>query len=389
MAVGYGVDQPRTTYSDTNLAKRVIADAIQMITPTDTPFLSKFPPGSANTKFRVSAGGSGKGTKIEWIEDDIRATSGTMASTCTSDSTTITVSDGSYFAVGDLIKIDSEFIWVSAINQSTNTLTVTRNVGGTPTTHASNATIAIVSNARLEGATTTYGPTTSVDQPYNYTQILEDAVYVTRTQQKLAQYGVTDELARQRDKKLLELWRALEKALILEDVDLRSAGSSTTARFAGSLGAFITTAGNYSTTSTTITKANIDNLSKDIYLDGGNPRILMCHPQTAARIRDLLDSSSFVRVSQDESTLGMRVENVVTQYHELELLPNRHMDYDYAWLLDPDYIGVYEFDPFTEYDVPMAADVAGALRVNGEFSLVVQHGLKAHGKLYTTLSTGL
>lgn len=389
MAIGYGADQPRTTYSDTNLAKRVIADAIQMITPTDTPFLSKFPPGSANTKFRVSASGSGKGTKIEWIEDDIRATSGTMASTCASDSTTITVSDGSYFAVGDLIKIDSEFIWVSAITQSTNTLTVTRNVGGTQATHASNATIAIVSNARLEGATTTYGPTTTVDQPYNYTQILEDAVYVTRTQQKLAQYGVSDELARQRDKKLLELWRALEKALILESVDLRSAGSSTTARFAGSLGAFITTAGNYSTTSTTITKANIDNLSKDIYLDGGNPRILMCHPQTAARIRDLLDSSSFVRVSQDESTLGMRVENVVTQYHELELLPNRHMDYDYAWLLDPDYIGVYEFDPFTEYDVPMAADVAGALRVNGEFSLVVQHGLKAHGKLYTTLSTGL
>ena len=106
-------------------------------------------------------------------------------------------------------------------------------------------------------------------------------------------------------------------------------------------------------------------------------------------VRDLLDSSSFVRVSQDESTLGMRVENVVTQYHELELLPNRHMDYDYAWLLDPDYIGVYEFDPFTEYDVPMAADVAGALRVNGEFSLVVQHGDKAHGKLYTSLSTGL
>lgn len=389
MAIGYGADQPRTTYSDTNLGKRVIADAIQMITPTDTPFLSKFPPGSANGKFNVSAGRDSKGTKIEWIEDDLRATSNSLALSAGTGDTTASVGDASYFAVGDLVKVDSEYIWVSAVNASTNVITVTRNVGGTQTSHAASATLTIVSNARVEGADTTYGPTTTVDQPYNYTQILEDGVKVTRSAQKLAQYGVTDELARQRDKKLLELWRSLEKALILEDVDLRSAGSATTARFAGSLGAFITTAGNYTTSATTITKANIDTLSKDIYLDGGNPRILMCHPQTAARIRDLLDSSSFVRVSQDESTLGMRVENVVTQYHELELLPNRHMDYDYAWLLDPDYIGVYEFDPFTEYDVPVAADVAGALRVNGEFSLVVQHGLKAHGKLYTTLSTGL
>lgn len=389
MAIGYGADQPRTTYTDTNLTKRVIADAIQMITPTDTPFLSKFPPGSANQKFRVSAGRDAKGTKIEWIEDDLRATSGTMASTCTSDSTTITVSDGSYYAVGDLIKIDSEFIWVSAIVQSTNTLTVTRAVGGTAATHASDATIYIVTNARLEGADTTYGPTTTVDQPYNYTQILEDGVKVTRSAQKLAQYGVSDELARQRDKKLLELWRSLEKAFILESTDLRSAGSATTARFAGSLGAYITTAGNYTTSATTITKANIDDLSQSIYLDGGNPRILMCHPQTANRIRNLLDSSSFVRVSQDENSLGMRLESVVTQYHELDMLSNRHMDYDYLWLLDPDYIGVYEFDPFTEYDVPVAADIAGALRINGEFSLVVQHGLLAHGKVYTTLSTGL
>lgn len=389
MGIGYGADQPRTTYSDTNLGKRVIADAIQMITPTDTPFLSKFPPGSANGKFSVSAGRDSKGTKIEWIEDDLRATSNSLALSAGTGDTTASVGDASYFAVGDLVKVDSEYIWVSAVNASTNVITVTRNVGGTQTSHAASATLTIVSNARVEGADTTYGPTTTVDQPYNYTQILEDGVKVTRSAQKLAQYGVTDELARQRDKKLLELWRSLEKALILEDVDLRSAGSATTARFAGSLGAFITTAGNYTTSATTITKANIDTLSKDIYLDGGNPRILMCHPQTAARIRDLLDSSSFVRVSQDESTLGMRVENVVTQYHELELLPNRHMDYDYAWLLDPDYIGVYEFDPFTEYDVPVAADVAGALRVNGEFSLVVQHGLKAHGKLYTTLSTGL
>jgi len=388
MPIGYGADQPRTTYSDTNLGKRVITDAISMITPTDTPFLSKFPPGSANEKFRVTTGSDKRGTKIEWIEDDLRATTGTLSATAASNATSLTVSDASYFGVGDLLLIDSEYIWVSAVNTATNALTVTRNIGGTQATHGTGS-ITIVTNSRVEGASTDFGPTTTVDQPYNYCQILEDAVKVTRSAQKLAQYGVADELARQRDKKLLELWRSLEKALILENVDLRSAGSASAARFAGSLGAYITTAGNYTTSGTTITKANIDDLSRDCHIDGGNPSILMCHPTTAAHVRDLLDSSSFVRVSQEENTMGMRLERVQTQYHELDLLSNRHMNKQYAWLLDPDYIGVYEFDSFGEYDVPIAADLAGAMRITGEFSLVVQHGLKAHGKLYTTLTSGL
>lgn len=381
MAQGYDAGMPRTTYTDTNLAKRVISDAISMIRPTDTPFLSHFTPGSAESKFNLRL----NGTKIEIIEDDLKSETDGLAASAASNATSLTVTNGERFRVGDVIKIDSQYLWVSAI--SSDTLTVT-SVGGTVATHASNATITIVTNARVEGAETTYGPSTTVNQPYNYAQILQDAVKVTRTQQKLAQYGVTNELDRQRDKKLLELWIEFEKACLIEGVDLRSAGSSTTPRIMGSLSAFITTAGNYVTTSTTITKADIDAASLACYEDGGNPRLLMAHPQVIARLRDLLDNSSFVRVDQSETSMGMRLGSVVAQYHDLELVPNRRMNKQYAWLLDPDYIGVYEYDAFQEADVPRGGDYV-AREIIGEYSLMVAHGDKAHGLIYTTLSTGL
>jgi hypothetical protein len=57
------LDQPKTTYSDTTPQIRVITDLISLIDPMDTPFLSVFTPGGANSKFNFTA----QGTKIEWL----------------------------------------------------------------------------------------------------------------------------------------------------------------------------------------------------------------------------------------------------------------------------------------------------------------------------------
>ncbi len=385
MAIGYGSDQPRTTYSDTNIGQRVIADQISLISPKDTPFLARFAPGSANSKFNLRDGG----TKIEWSEDALAATSGASASSCASADTTITVSDASYFNVGDVCKIDSEYVRITSVATSTNIVTVTRNVAGTQATHSSTATWTIVTNARLEGADTSYGPTTTVDQPYNYVQELQDAVKVTEIQMRRLQYGVTNELDRQRDKKVAELNKKLENALI-HLTDLRTGPySSTVAQIMGGLGAFITTAGNYTTTGTTITKANIDNTMLACFQDGGSPTILMANPSSIMSIRNLIDSSSFVNVSQSERSMGMVIERVVTQYGELDLLSNRWMGLQDALLLDEEYIGTYQYgEGWREKDIPATGQYV-AREIVGDFSLVVQQGTLAHGRIYTTLTTGL
>lgn len=378
------VDQPRTTYSDTNIARRVISESIALIDPTDTPFLSKFPPGSAEQKFSIVRGG----TKIEWLEDVLATTSDTLAAAVTNTTdTTFTVTDASVWKVGDNWLIDNEVVWVSAVNTTSNTVTVLRNQGGTAATHASTAAASYVSNSRLEGATTDYGQTTTLVNPYNYTQIFQDAVKVTRSQEKLLQHGISDELDYQRDKKVKELNRSLEKALIFQ-LNLRAAGSASTPRRMGSLATFITTSGNYRTTTTTIQKADVDNTMLACFQDGGNPRLLMANPSTLLNLRNLIDSSSFVKVSQDERSIGMRIERVVTQYGELELLPNRWLDAHYAFLLDPDFIGVYEYDPWSEEDLGKVGDYR-AREIVGEFSLVVQQGNKAHGLIYSSNAAGL
>lgn len=57
-------DQPKTSYSATTNAKRIIADAIKLIDPVDTPLLLALGGfDSARSKFDIR----GNGTKIEWL----------------------------------------------------------------------------------------------------------------------------------------------------------------------------------------------------------------------------------------------------------------------------------------------------------------------------------
>ncbi len=168
-------DQPVTTYSDTTPQKRVITDVISLIDPSDAPAIDALGGlDGASGKFRFV---NEQGTNPEWLEDTLGALTDTMAASTTSTGTSLTVTDGSNFQVGHIIRIDSEDIWVSAV--STNTLTVTRNFGGTAATHSSTDTITIIGMARLEGAESTSIGLTDRTSNSNYTQILHKEIKVT------------------------------------------------------------------------------------------------------------------------------------------------------------------------------------------------------------------
>jgi len=109
----------RTTYTDTNNIKRGIGDLIHMIDWTEAPLLNRLGTDNAN-KFRLL---NWPNTKVEWIEDEMSPTTSTI-----SDSGGINDSDvsmgvaagtGQYFSEGDILKIESELVYVSA--RSTDT----------------------------------------------------------------------------------------------------------------------------------------------------------------------------------------------------------------------------------------------------------------------------
>ena len=152
-----------TTPSD--LFIRDVPDWTDKLTRTDVPFSkligSEGPP---NTPM----------LKAEWGWGSVDPYSTTITEAITdTGATTITVADASYFQVGDRALIGSEEIRVTAVNEDTNVLTVSRGFAGTTAATAlDNATVYILGPAVVESADDADSPFTQGEVDFNYHQIM-------------------------------------------------------------------------------------------------------------------------------------------------------------------------------------------------------------------------
>lgn len=367
-------DQPKTTYSDATAQARVISDVIQMIDPRDTPLLSRLGLDGARNKFNIKL----NGYKIELLEDELDPleTTANNGATIGASDTSFTVTDASVFQDGHVILIDAEYLVVKSADTQTNEIEVySRSYGGTNATHAADAAIQIVGMARLEGDDADFGPIMDISAPYNYTSIFQKAVQVSGTQQVISQYGIEDEFLYQANKAVPHLLRLVERAAFH---GVRSAGSGAAPRSMGGLGTFITD--NTLDAGGAITKADVDGVMEEVFMDGGHPDLLIMNPRVANQLRALLDNSSFVRVSQDENKLGLKaIERVITQYGELELVMDRWCPTTDAYILESGKVGFYTLRPFEMKELSRAGDSLKG-EVVGEFSLLIANDA-AHGKI--------
>ena len=365
---------PKTTYSDTTPQARVISDVIQMIDPRDTPLLSRLGLDGARNKFNLKL----NGYKIELLEDELDPleTAANNGVAIGAGDTSFTVADASVFQDGHVILIDAEYMVVKAADPQTNIVEVySRAYGGTNAAHAANAIIQIVGMARLEGDDADFGPLVDLSAPYNYTSIFQKAVQVSGTQQVISQYGIEDEFIYQANKAVPHLLRLVERAAFH---GVRSAGAAASPRSMGGLDTFISD--NVVNAGGPITKATVDALMEEIFMDGGHPDLLVMNPRVANTLRALLDNSSFVRVSQNETQIGLNaIERVITQYGELELLMDRWCPPGAAYMLDSGKVGFYTLRGFEMKDLARSGD-SRKVEVVGEFSLLLANE-KAHGRI--------
>ncbi len=132
------------------------------------------------------------------------------------NATSITVTAGSRFRVGDQVRPGDlrEVIFVTAV--AGNVLTVTRRYGGTPTgTLTSGMKLTILGNAAVEGDDRPATQFTSRTRRRNYTQIFTAAVEVSGSMQaarKIA--GIADEVDYQKQERLREMLRDLENCVL-------------------------------------------------------------------------------------------------------------------------------------------------------------------------------
>lgn len=365
------LDSPITSYSDTTPHKRAIVDAISLISPADTVAIDMLGGlDGAMSKFRFV---NWPHTKVEWLEDTLAPLTDTLSASITSTTTTISVADASVFEKGDIVLIGSEQVWVSSVNLTSELLTVTRAYSGSSATHQTGQ-VTIVGQARLEGADSNAVAFTDRTAPYNYTQILHKEIKVSRTQNQLSQYGIAAEYDYQVEKAVPELGRRLERQLYY---GARAAGSATTPRAMGGFGTFIT---DNLQDAATIAQSDFEDAVEAAFNDGGSgPWVAFCSPANLQKVKNLYDSSNFLRIDRAESTLGMVIERVLTPFGEVDLALDRWATDTEIYIVDPDHAGFLTYYPFTH---EMLAKTGDSIRgeVVGEFTFALRQD-KAHAAL--------
>lgn len=365
-----------TTYTNTLTQKRGVTDLISTIDPMDVPLLNALGYSPANIKkFRLVNFPS---TMYEWLEDAYSARNASAAASVTqltNDTTytalVVTSGEGVKFQVGDVMALDSELVWVSSI--STDTLTITRGFGGTTqATHASTVTVTLRTRARVEGADANDSPTTNPTSSYNYTQILQKTINVTRTRQKVSQYGIENEYDYQTQKAMEEL------AVLCNNIAYygkRAAGSASAARGAGGLTQFITTNVNALSSTPALTQKHIEDGVEDCWDFGGKPDLLVCGAWGNKKIRDMY--APHVRTERDDTRGGILIDKIlVPPVGWVDLLTDRNCQTNYLYILEADKVGWIPFDEFTQSELSQTGDAAKG-EVVGEYGFVTMNE-KAH-----------
>ncbi len=379
----------RTTYTDTTPIKRGIGDLIHLIDWTEAPMLNMLGLDNAK-KFRLL---NWPNTKVEWLEDTMSPTTTTM-----NDSGGISDSDvsmivatgtGQYFTEGDILKIESELVYVSA--RSTDTLTIVRAFGGsTAASHADTTAIALVTKARLEGADYDTGHTTTVSALYNHTQILSEAVLITGSEKVNPKYGITDTMAWHLSKligggDIGSKGKAGKLAILLAKsfyYGKRAAGTATTARAMGGFNQYVTTNVTNAASASLTLKMIEDNMQL-CYEAGGSPDTIVTGAWGRRKISNFFKGS--IRTEQSEERGGSTITKILTDFGELEVIYDKWCPSNELYIIEPGKMGWLTFRNFDMFDRASTGDY-DVKEILGEFSFVLVNET-AHARIHTFSTT--
>jgi len=356
----------RKTYDSTVGVKLDMEDAIHLISPFDVPFLGTY--GAEGGSALSSEDTSSK--KVEWIEDELVPSSDTVNETFSDSDTTLTVDNGGYFKANDLIRIGDELLVVSAV--SGNDLTVSRGYGDSSAAAAADGDkITILGTLPVEGADPVSGVNFQRVSKYNMTQIYQDELEVTRSEEKAAKYGVSSEIAYQGGKRLKEAAIKLEQNIILGS---RYEDTGAKKRSMGGLDYFITSNVDAATTSLTMTKIN--DQMQNSFNAGGNVSLLVVGG-AQKRVINGFDADD-IRFSQDENIRGAVVDFLDTDFGRVYVMLNRWVPTNMLFGLEPQYINLVWFDRWFMEALAKTGD-RQQYQLIGECSMKVKNE-KAHFK---------
>lgn len=259
-------------------------------------------------------------------------------------------------------------------------------------------------NRQIEGDEASFATAAQTTLLTNYTQISRKTIIVSRTSDKVRKYGRARELARLVTKAGKELKRDIEYALVTNQAS--SAGGAATARSSAGFEAMIagnrilcggttgTTAGysggvwaapSDSTTTGSLTEANVKSGINAAWTDGGDPSVIMCNIGIKSQFAGFSGATKYAGtyVPSGSKTAQAAIIGGVDLYtsdvgsHKLVL--NRYMRTRVLFGIDPDYVSVAFLDGITVQDLAKTGDAEKKMLV-AEYTLVGDNP-DAHFKL--------
>jgi len=252
-------------------------------------------------------------------------------------------------------------------------------------------------NKQLEGDdVTSFDSVTATVRLQNYAQISRKTIVLSATEETVNKAGRRSELAYQIAKRSAELKRDQEFSML--NGAIAAAGSTSVARGTASLQAFIktnydmqtnganpsyTTLPNSSRTDgnvRTFTETILKNVIQQVWTAGGTPKILMTGPVNKQRVSGFsgIASSRFnIDGGARPATIIGAADIYVSDFGNVQVVPNRFQRERDAFVIDPDYAKVTMLRPYQQVELAKTGDAEKRM-------LIVEWGHKvlaenAHG----------
>ena len=252
-------------------------------------------------------------------------------------------------------------------------------------------------NKQLEGDdVTSFDSVTATVRLQNYAQISRKTIVLSATEETVNKAGRRSELAYQIAKRSAELKRDQEFTMLNGAV--AAAGNTTTARGTASLQAFIKTNydmqtnganPSYTTVPTgarsdgnvrTFTETILKNVIQQVWTAGGTPKILMTGPVNKQRVSGFAGIASArynLNGGDRPATIIGAADIYVSDFGQVQVVPNRFQRERDAFVIDPDYAKVTTLRPYQQIELAKTGDAEKRM-------LIVEWGHKvlaenAHG----------
>lgn len=355
-----------------------VSDIIGMISPTETPLLDRL----------GDAPKPAENVLHEWLEDSLNPNTIISSATyinSTNAAVLLVHAGGSavsaYLQVGAVLKNKTTGEYMQITSLGGNTIGVTRAFASTTiATITAGDEIFVVSDAALEGADVTGDISRPRVRRSNYCQIFKKDVIISGTVQAVTQLGgITDELDYQKQNRMKEAIRDLEKAAIQGKVSGNSIGSSTAYRTMKGIWDHIVT---NSTSTGTISPTILDDVIKLAWNQGAGDLNLIIADANWKRVIDGWNVSR-VLVSNDSETYHRRITMFEGTFGVHEVILGRWMPNNSLMVLSTQRVKVIPLRgrSFTYQDVAKTGDSMKGM-VLGEYTVEVKNeeGLaKAYG----------